>query len=118
MQKILGTLLMVVTGFLLNSSLVNDGKTDPSGRETVEKIAGETGIIRKIGEGETALYMIDCRAKHLRLNVYNMPGAYKKDGLQVRFGGNIKAGSTLEDDFGELFEITAIEQSNDVAANP
>jgi hypothetical protein len=118
MQKIMGTLLMVITGFLLNSSLVNDGKADPSARKTVETIAGETGIIRKIGDGETSLYMIDCRAKHLRLNVYNMPGQYQKDGLVVRFGGNIKSSSTLEDDFGEYFEITAVEQSNDVAANP
>jgi hypothetical protein len=118
MQKLMGTLLMVITGFCLNSSLVNDGTTNPSGRQTVETITGEAGIIKKIGDGEMAVYMIDCSAKHLRLNVFNMPGKFKKDGLTVRFSGNIKAGSTLEDDFGECFEILSVEQYSDVATTP
>jgi hypothetical protein len=118
MQKLMGTLLIVITGFFLNSSLVNDGKTNPTVRETIDTITGETGIIRKIGEGETAVYMIDCGTKHLRLNVFNMPAVFKKDGLTVMFSGNIKASSTLEDDFGECFEILSVEQHNDVAATP
>jgi hypothetical protein len=118
MQKLMGTLLMVITGFCLNSSLVNDGKTPPADRETVETITREAGIIRKIGDGEMAVYMIDCSTKHLRLNVFNMPEVFKKDGLIVQFSGNIKAGSTLEDDFGEYFEINAVALSSDVAANP
>ncbi len=118
MQKLSGTLLMVITGFLLNSSLVNDSKTNPSARETVEAITGESGIVRKIGEEENPVYMIDCPAKHLRLNVLNMPGEFKKDGLGVRFSGNIKASSTLEDDFGAYFEIIYVEQNSDIAANP
>ncbi len=109
---------MVTTGFFLNSSLVNDDITTPAARDTVEVISSATGIVREIGEGETAVYMIDCRAKHLRLNVYNMPGEFKKNGMQVKFSGNIKAGSTLEDDFGECFEITAVEHSADIATNP
>jgi hypothetical protein len=118
MQKLMGTLLMVITGFCLNSSLVNDGKTNPLGRETVETITGEAGIVRKIGDGEMAVYMIDCSAKYLRLNVCNMPREFKKDGLIVRFSGNIKAGSTLEDDFGEYFEILSVEQYSNMAATP
>jgi hypothetical protein len=118
MQKLTGTLLMVITGFCLNSSLVNDGKTNTSGRETVETITGETGFVRKIGDGEMVVYMIDCSAKHLRLNVVNMPLEFKKDGLTVRFSGNIKAGSPLEDDFGEYFEILSVEQHSYVATTP
>lgn len=109
---------MVIIGFLLNSSLVNDSKTNPIVRETVETITGETGIVRKIGDDETAIYMINCADRHLRLNVLNMPDKYKKDGITVRFTGNIKAASTLEDDFGALFEIVSAEQSSDIAANP
>lgn len=118
MQKFTGTLLMVITGFFLNSSLVNDGITTPAARDTVEVIASETGIVREIGEGENAVYMIDCRAKHLRLHVYNMPREYKKNGIRVRFSGNIKAGSTLEDDFGDYFEIISVEHSADIVTNP
>jgi hypothetical protein len=118
MQKLLGTILIVITGFCLNSALVNDGKATPSGRETVETITGESGIVRKIGDGEMAVYMIDCGTKYLRLNVFNMPGEFKKDGLTVRFSGNIKAGSTLEDGFGEYFEILSVEQNGDVATTP
>jgi hypothetical protein len=118
MQKFGGTLLMVITGFFLNSSLVNDGKTNPERRETVEVIANETGIIKQIGEGETAVYMIDCPSKYLRLNVCNMPEKFKKDGISVNFSGNIKANSTLEDDFGEIFEITNVVENNQLAATP
>jgi hypothetical protein len=118
MQKLMGTILMVITGFFMNSSLVNEGNTNPPDRETVETITGESGIVRMIGDGEMAVYMIDCTAKHLRLNVMNMPGEFKKDGITVRFSGNIKASSTLEDDFGECFEIISAEQSCDIATNP
>jgi hypothetical protein len=118
MQKFMGTILMVVTGFCLNSSLVNDNKTNSSGRATVENITGETGIVKKIGEGEMAIYMIDCSARHLRLNVLNMPAEYKKDGIKINFTGNIKASSTLEDDFGEHFEILSVKQNSDLVATP
>jgi hypothetical protein len=118
MQKIAGTLLMVVTGFFLDNSLLNDSNTNPAVRKTIETISGQPGIIRKIGTEETAVYMIDCRAKNVRLHVYNMPAEYKKDGLQVKFSGNIKASSTLEDDFGEYFEILSVEPDSGLAANP
>jgi hypothetical protein len=109
MKKTAGTILMVITGFCLNSSLVNDDKANTAGRETIETIKGETGIVKQIGEGETAVYMISCTNRPLRLNVYNLPRTFKKHGQLVTFTGNIKASSTLEDDFGELFEITAIQ---------
>jgi hypothetical protein len=118
MQKVSGTVLTIIVGFLLNRSLVNDSKTNPAKRETVEAIANETGIVKIIGKGETAIYMIDCPAKYLRLNVYNMPENFKNDGVQVQFSGNIKANSTLEDDFGEIFEITAIAENNRLAVTP
>lgn len=75
-------------------------------RETVEVIKYAKGIIRQVGE--TDVFMIECADKHLKLNVANLPKAYKEADLPVVFSGEIKFTKPIEDEFGEFFLVSAI----------
>lgn len=110
MQKMFGTLLMIAIGLGFNSG---EGNDDPkhaaySNRPTVETISQASGIVKRI-PGDEPTYLIDCPGKYLRLHALNLPDTYKTEGLNVTVSGHIKATHTLEDDYGELFEITAIQ---------
>lgn len=110
MQKMLGTLLMIAVGLGFNSHEGNGslGQTGYSDRPTVDTISHANGVVKKI-PGDEPVYLIDCASKYLRLHAINLPERYKKEGLSVTVSGHIKATHTLEDDYGELFEITAIQ---------
>jgi hypothetical protein len=110
MQKMLGTLLMIAVGLGFNSNEggSSQGKTTYADRPTVETIHHADGIVKKI-PGDEPVYLIDCASKYLRLHTINLPDSYKTEGMSVTVSGHIKATHTLEDDYGELFEITAIQ---------
>jgi hypothetical protein len=109
MQKIVGTLLMVLLGLGFNNDDSGNaqGQHPYMGRPTVETIHSANGIVKKI-PGDEPVYIIDCPDRYLRLHTLNLPDAYKVEGLVVTVSGHIKATHTLEDDCGELFEVTAI----------
>jgi hypothetical protein len=110
MQKMLGTLLMIAVGLGFNTS--NGGGSQGQGnygdRPTVDTINQAHGIVKKI-PGDEPVYLIDCASQYLRLHTINLPDSYKTEGMSVTVSGHIKATNTLEDDYGELFEITAIQ---------
>jgi hypothetical protein len=110
MEKIAGTLLMVLIGLGFNGNQPNkmDAKAAYSNRPTVETISYAKGFVKKI-PGDEPVYIIDCPDKYLRLHAINLPATFKKEGLNVTVSGNIKATNTLEDAYGELFEVTSIQ---------
>lgn len=110
MQKTIGTALMVLVGLGFNNSEATQigAKTPYSNRPTVEVLNDAKGIVKKV-HGDEPVYIIDCPKQYLRLQAFNLPDGYKKEGLTVAVSGNIKATNTLEDDYGELFEVTAIQ---------
>ena len=97
---------MVTVGMGFNS--VADKKNDDAfiNRQTVDTICNARGEVRKIGND--GVYMIYCKAKHLKLHVINLPQKCKVAGINVVFSGNIKQTHPMEDDWGELFEVTNI----------
>ena len=105
-MKTLGTILMLVVGFMFNTKVDNTATDDVAKREIVGTINNVKGIVWKVGDAD--VYMIECAEKHLKLNAYNLPAQYKKDNTPITFSGNIKLTQPLEDDCGELFEVTAI----------
>lgn len=76
-------------------------------RPTVEVLSDVKGIVKKV-EGDEPVYIIDCPERYLRLQACNLPKAYQQEGRYVTVSGDIKAASTLEDEFGELFEVKEI----------
>lgn len=110
MQKMLGTLLMIAVGLGFNTS--NGGSSQNqdnySDRPTVETITHANGVVKKV-PGDEPVYLIDCASQYLRLHAINLPDSYKTEGMSVTVSGHIKATHTLEDDYGELFEITTIQ---------
>ena len=105
-MKMMGTILMVILGLMFDSK-VDTGTTDSiADRETVETIQNVKGVVWKAGDED--VYTIECAEKHLKLNVINLPEKFRKDEAEVTFSGNIKLTHPLEDNWGELFEITAI----------
>jgi hypothetical protein len=106
-MKTVGTILMIVVGFFFNSSIDTKAPANTfAARQTVEVINNAKGEIRKIGDED--IYMIYCKEKHLKLNAFDLPEKFKKPGLNVTFSGNIKTMDAMEDEWGELFEVTAI----------
>jgi len=106
-MKTFGTILMVVIGFFFSSNIEKkEPGTDIAKRETIATISGAKGEIRKLGEED--MYMIYCKEKHLKLNAFNLPEKFRHAGLAVTFSGNIKMSDAMEDDWGELFEVTGI----------
>jgi hypothetical protein len=106
MQKIIGTLLMVVIG--LGFSGGSPSKADEyAQRPTVEMLNNVQGTVNMV-EGDEPVFVIQCPQRYLRLQAYNLPARYQRHGLAVWVSGNIKATNTLEDGYGELFEVTAI----------
>ena len=106
-MKTVGTILMIAVGFFFNTSI--DKKVpsnDFADRKTVKVVTNAKGEIRKIGDED--IYMIYCKEKHLKLNAFDLPEKYKKPGLAVTFSGNIKMMGAMEDEWGELFEVTSI----------
>lgn len=110
MQKFLGTILMIAVGLGFNSDDSGSPRSQSAygQRPTIETINAANGIVKKI-PGDHPVYIIDCPQKYLRLHAFNLPGRFKTEGLNVTVSGHIKAASTLEDDYGELFEVTAIQ---------
>jgi hypothetical protein len=110
MQKIVGTLLMIAVGLGFNNGDSNSPQSQNTykDRPTVETISHAKGFVKKI-PGDEPVYMIDCPDKYLRLHAINLPDAFKTEGLTVTVSGHIKASHTLEDEYGELFEVTAIQ---------
>lgn len=106
MQKLIVFILIIVAGISLNNSTGSDRATKLSQRPTVETISNAVGEIRKIGD--TDIYMIWCQDKFLKLNVINLPEKFRQQGLKINFSGNIKSTNTLEDEWGDLFELTSI----------
>jgi hypothetical protein len=110
MQKSVGTLLMVLIGLGFQGS-EHAGQTVTGGygqRPTVEVLENVKGIVKKM-EGDEPVYIIDCPEHYLRLQAYNLPKAYQQEGRCVTVSGDIKASNTLEDAFGELFEVRNIQ---------
>lgn len=105
-MKTIGTILMVVLGFMFDSKVDTGASENISNRETVETIQNAKGIVWKAGDED--VYTIECAEKHLKLNVINLPEKFKKDEAEVIFSGNIKLTHPLEDNWGELFEVTSI----------
>jgi hypothetical protein len=106
-MKTLGTILMVIVGFMFDSKMDTSAVDSLSQRTTVATINNAKGIVYKVGDDDT--YMIECAEKHLKLHAFNLPAAYKKDNIAIQFSGDIKFTNTLEDDCGELFKVTAIQ---------
>ena len=105
-MKTIGTILMVVLGLMFDTK-VDKGATDNiAERETVETIQNVKGVVWKAGDEN--VYTIECPEKHLKLNVINLPEKFKKDDAEITFSGNIKLTHPLEDNWGELFEITSV----------
>ncbi len=100
---------MIVIGLSFNSKVDKGNRTNISERETVEVISSAIGEVRMVNE---EVYVIWYADKYLKLNPYNLPKAFKNPGLKISFSGNIKLTNTLEDDWGELFELTKIEAIN------
>ncbi len=76
-------------------------------RETVEVISYAKGVVRQVGNSDE--YMIECSARHLKLNPVNLPSEYREADLPIIFSGDIKATQPLEDEFGEYFEVKSIQ---------
>lgn len=74
-----------------------------SSRETVKVISYAKGVVRQVGNSNE--YMIECSAKHLKLNPVNFPSEYREGDLQIIFIGDIKATPPLKDEFGKYFEV-------------
>jgi hypothetical protein len=109
MQKTIGTILMVLIGLSFNTNpAVKKNPATFSDRKSVEQINNSKGEVRQIGNED--IYMIWCAEKYLKLNPYNLPEKFRKPGLSITFSGYIKEGSTLEDQWGELFELTSIHE--------
>lgn len=104
-MKMIGTILMVAVGFMFDSKVDITKSDSLSARQTVEVINEAKGIVYKISD-ET--YMIECAEKHVKLNVFNLPEAFKKDNAAIIFSGNIKLSEPMEDEWGEVFEITNV----------
>ncbi len=107
MYKIAGTIAMILIGFSFKAPGKSTIVSSYAQRPTVETIELETGVV-KLLPGDEPVYLIDCPRRNLRLNVLNLPAAYRLQGKTVQFSGNIKATHPLEDEYGELFEITAV----------
>ena len=105
-MKTVGTILMLVVGFMFNSKVETTVTDGFAKRETVGTVNNVKGIVWRVGD--TDVYMIECGEKHLKLNAFNLPAQYKKDNTTITFSGNIKLTEPLEDDCGELFEVTTI----------
>ena len=106
-MKTLGTILMIAAGFFFNSKIENKAPDNNFlKRQTVAILKDLKGEVRAIGE--TGTYMIYCKEKHLKLNAVNLPEKFKQPRLAVTFSGNIKMTDAMEDEYGELFEVTAI----------
>jgi|SRR5882757_2144627 len=106
-MKTIGTILMIVVGFFFNSSIEPKSTANTfADRQTVDVVSNAKGEIRKIGDED--IYMIYCKEKHLKLNAFDLPEKFKHAGLAVTFSGNIKMTDAMEDEWGELFEVTNI----------
>lgn len=104
-MKMIGTILMVLIGFLFDSK-VDIAKPDGiAQRKTVATLSNVKGTVYKAMDD---VYTIECGEKHLRLNVINLPEEFRKDNAEITFSGNIKLSQPLEDDWGELFEVTSV----------
>ena len=108
MQKFIGIILMLLIGFSFKTNYTAKDKADFSARQNTEVIKDAKGEVRKIGNED--IYMIWCGEKYLKLNPFNLPEKFKQPGLKITFSGNIKEMNALEDEWGELFELTAINQ--------
>jgi hypothetical protein len=107
MIKSLSTILIVAVGFMFDTSVNNYSTTEINKRQTVETIQQAKGSIRIIDEA--GVYMIHCPQKHLKLHVINLPEKFRKANAEIIFSGNIKATNVSEDNWGDYFELTAIE---------
>ena len=106
MQKFIAAIIVLIAavGFTVN---IDTPKEDVyTNRKNVDVINNALGEIIKAGE--TGVYVIHCGEKYMDLNVYNLPKKFQQDKLKVTFSGNVKLTGTLEDDWGDLFEVTAI----------
>ncbi|MEP6677089.1 MAG: hypothetical protein ABJA78_18140 [Ferruginibacter sp.] len=106
MQKMIAAIIVLIAGVGFTAN-INSAKDQSYGnRKTITVITNAQGEIMKAGE--TGVYVIHCGEKYLDLNAYNLPEKFKKDKLTVSFSGNIKLTGTLEDEWGDLFEVTDI----------
>lgn len=97
---------MVAVGMGFNSAADKKNEDAFIHRQTTETICNVKGVVRKIGNN--GVYMIYCKAKHLKLHIINLPEKFKVADMPVVFSGNIKQTHPMEDDWGELFEVTNI----------
>lgn len=106
MYKSIAVIILLIAAVGFKANMGHSKEDAYSNRETIETINALKGEV--LQTGEDGVYMIHCDDRYLDLNAYNLPAKFKKDKLTVTVSGNIKFTNTLEDGWGELFEVTAI----------
>src|ERR1700712_814359 len=106
MKKIAFAIVVLVCLTMLNSATEINKPVSFLSRPTIEKINNEKGMLMKVEDA--SVFVIQCKDRYLRLNAINIPEKFSASENEITFSGNIKYTNPLEDEWGQLFEITDI----------
>ncbi len=107
LHKYIGTILMVIIGFSLDSQQLASPVQAPVERATTGLLEREAGTLYMVGSGKETVYVIECADQPYRLRVMNMPTGFSS-GTKVLISGRMKATQPIEDEWGDYFELTGI----------
>ncbi len=105
--------IMLLSG--IGASLNNIGKhklqQTIAARTTIEVVNNKMGTIKNIGSSNAPFYVIRHQEQYINLFAPNIPAHFKRENATVIFSGEMKAMHPMEDEFGQYFVVTNMQEA-------